>query len=1021
VKCRDLIKEAIYDIVAPTERDCDNLKRDITGKRYKTMKVKALQFRVSKTDEALHKNDREACLRQKASIVSISKVVIELKENIEERKFSKGETEEQVAEWGREIEQDLSKTDDYIRMLTQKIKEIDSCEEEAKSVMIHKQNMMFEQELLQQKAQFEQNLKDEQNQANVNSKISGAKLPKLPITKFNGKFESWLPFWGKFSSEIDAANLSVLTKFSYLKELLEEPIRADIDGLPFTEEGYSKAKAILEAEYGQTSEVVNAYVQNIMGLPVISGANPKRIGEFYKQLRYNVQSLETMGKLADVKGNVRSTLEKLNGIKADLVRGTEGWQNWSFTDLLEQLKKWRDIHPTEDNIAEKQKSFKRSPFFHTRDVEHETSSRACVYCENTAHKSGDCTTVVSVDNRKKILAKKGRCFNCTGTQHQAAHCKSKSRCRKCNRKHHTSICTETPPAEQLLTAQHGNKNTIVYPVVIVDVEGVKCRALLDTGAGSSYASAALIDRLPRRECKRETRKVEMMLGTTTREMELRTVNVKASSGQFEMAVEVAKVEKGELVLLENPQYQQLIKNYPHLEGVAMEDTDAKEQLPVHIILGASEYAKVKTTTPPKIGTSGQPIAELTRLGWTIISPGKECFNETQILLTQTSRVEYEELCRQDVLGLQDKATEDQSGVYDEFKEQLVRSEEAWYETGLPWRGNHPPLPNNRNGSLRRLRSLTRKLESQHLATQYKEIIDEQREVGIVEPADQPAIGTEFFIPHKPVVRPNAESTKIRVVYNASARAYEGAPSLNECLHTGPPLQNKLWNVLVRSRFYPVALSGDIQKAFLQVRIRANDRDALRFHWQESGKSEVETLRFTRALFGLTTSPFLLGGVIEAHLSTWEDREPETFAKLKRELYVDDLISGSTTVQGASELKAKASDIFGDACFQLHKWHSNARELESNQDPAAEPTYAKQHLQKPDGGASSLLGLNWDKNSDTLSVTFPQEEAVATKRGVLTKLAKIYDPLGIASPATLSGKLLYRAACDSKKPWDDPIP
>jgi hypothetical protein len=175
------------------------------------------------------------------------------------------------------------------------------------------------------------------------------------------------------------------------------------------------------------------------------------------------------------------------------------------------------------------------------------------------------------------------------------------------------------------------------------------------------------------------------------------------------------------------------------------------------------------------------------------------------------------------------------------------------------------------------------------------------------------------------------------------------------------------------------------------------------------------------LFGLTTSPFLLGGVIEALLSTWEDREPETVAKLKNELYVDDLISGSTTVNKASEFKAKALEIFEDACFRLHKRHSNARELESDQDPVAETTYAKQHLQKPDGGASSLLGLKWNKDSDTLSVTFPQEEAVATKRGVLTKLAKIYDPLGIASPTTLSSKLLYRAACDSKKPWDDPIP
>ena len=124
--------------------------------------------------------------------------------------------------------------------------------------------------------------------------------------------------------------------------------------------------------------------------------------------------------------------------------------------------------------------------------------------------------------------------------------------------------------------------------------------------------------------------------------------------------------------------------------------------------------------------------------------------------------------------------------------------------------------------------------------------------------------------------------------------------------------------MVRGWFYPIALSGDIQKAFLQVRVRSNDCDALCFHWRESGQAEVEIVPFTRALFGLTTLPFLLGGVIEAHLSTWEDREPETVAKLKHELYVDDLLSGSTTVNKASELKAKASEIFEDACFRLHK-------------------------------------------------------------------------------------------------------
>ena len=100
-----------------------------------------------------------------------------------------------------------------------------------------------------------------------------------------------------------------------------------------------------------------------------------------------------------------------------------------------------------------------------------------------------------------------------------------------------------------------------------------------------------------------------------------------------------------------------------------------------------------------------------------------------MLLTQTSHVDYEELCRLDVLGLADTPTNDQGSVYAEFKEQLVRDPEGWYETGLPWRGNHPVLPNNKEGSLRRLKSLDKKLERQELTNEFADIIEEQKNSG----------------------------------------------------------------------------------------------------------------------------------------------------------------------------------------------------------------------------------------------------------------------------------------------------
>ena len=255
---------------------------------------------------------------------------------------------------------------------------------------------------------------------------------------------------------------------------------------------------------------------------------------------------------------------------------------------------------------------------------------------------------------------------------------------------------------------------------------------------------------------------------------------------------------------------------------------------------------------------------------------------------QTSQADYEELCRIDVLGLEDRSINCDSDVYEEFKEQLTRDETGRYETGLPWRANHTPLPNNHVGSMCRLTSLTSKLDREGLRSKYNEILQEQRLDGIIESAHNHSKGVEFYIPHKPVMQSCAETTKIRVVYDASARAHNTAPLLNECLHPGPSLTSKLWNVLVRGRFHPIALNSDLQKAFLQISVRESDRDALRFHWQRDGQSDVEILRFARVPFGLAPYPFLLNGVIDMHLSTWEDREPDIVAKLRRELYVDDL-------------------------------------------------------------------------------------------------------------------------------------
>ena len=463
-------------------------------------------------------------------------------------------------------------------------------------------------------------------------------------------------------------------------------------------------------------------------------------------------------------------------------------------------------------------------------------------------------------------------------------------------------------------------------------------------------------------------------------------------------------------------------------------------------------------------------------------------------------------------------------VFSEFKEQLTRSPEGWYETTLPWKPNHPELPNNEYGSMKRLKSLTKKLRREHLTEKYDTIIREQLAERVIEkvphpstesdtpvphpstesdtPVSHPSIGSdtllprpstesdphvphpstgsdtplprlstksvtlvphpstgsdtpvphsstesdtplphpsigsdtqvpkttesdvnhassetgsdlfvaesrEFYIPHKYVIRESAQTTKMRIVYDASARVTPEAPSLNDCLYTGPPLQNKIWDILVQQRTYPVGVAADIKQAFLQIRVKESERNALKFHWQPSINAEVETYCFTRVLFGLAPSPFLLGEMIDSHLDAWSMRYPEEVARLRRSFYVDDLLSGGNDVAQAQARKERAIEIMKDATFELHKWNSNCPELEGTRDvnKCEDRSFAKQQFQVSPN-ESSLFGLKWDKAADRLSVVFPRNECATTKRGVLRQLAKVYDPLGLASPIRPSSGSLY---------------
>ncbi|GFU91768.1 reverse transcriptase domain-containing protein [Trichonephila clavipes] len=190
-----------------------------------------------------------------------------------------------------------------------------------------------------------------------------------------------------------------------------------------------------------------------------------------------------------------------------------------------------------------------------------------------------------------------------------------------------------------------------------------------------------------------------------------------------------------------------------------------------------------------------------------------------------------------------------------------------------------------------------------LYNEYKNIVKDQIKENIVEECSSHFETNSYYMPHSAVVRKDKETTKVRMVFDASSKGRD-CKSLNECLYAGPPLNPRIIDVILRFREYEHAFCSDIQGAFLTIGIAEEDRDYLRFFWfpNDGDAKSYKIMRMNRVPFGVTLSPFILAATIKFHIRKYKEDYRETYELLNTSLYVDDLFAGS------SESVYKAFDL-----------------------------------------------------------------------------------------------------------------
>ena len=135
--------------------------------------------------------------------------------------------------------------------------------------------------------------------------------------------------------------------------------------------------------------------------------------------------------------------------------------------------------------------------------------------------------------------------------------------------------------------------------------------------------------------------------------------------------------------------------------------------------------------------------------------------------------------------------------------------------------------------------------------------------------------------------------------------------------------------MLRFRGHRIARVGDIEKAFLMVHIAEEDKDVLRFLWIDDidkAKPEVVVLRFTRIVFGVSSSPLLLNATLKHRIGQYEQCDPNFTRKFLESIYVDDLTSGDSDMDRTFELYVKSKLRLKEAGFNLRKFVTNSEEL-----------------------------------------------------------------------------------------------
>ncbi|XP_029174695.1 uncharacterized protein LOC114943271 [Nylanderia fulva] len=468
--------------------------------------------------------------------------------------------------------------------------------------------------------------------------------------------------------------------------------------------------------------------------------------------------------------------------------------------------------------------------------------------------------------------------------------------------------------------------------------------------------------------------------------------------------------------------------WTHLDALELADPDFLSPTPIDIIFGADMYGNIHRDGSHK-GTPHEPFAQNTAFGWILSGPTVETCPRSSVPAYHTNiSPNFEHILKQfweleDIPARVHPSLED-TQCEEHFMTIHYRTMEGRYVVRLPFR-NGPPrdLGDSRVAALKSLERLERRFRTDpSLATEYTAFLTEYANLGHmtkIKPTEFPAQAPAYYIPHRAVIREHSNTTRLRVVFNASCNTAT-SKSLNSALHVGAKLQTDLVAVVLQWRQPRFALSADIAKMYRQILVHPLDTKYQCLLWRSSPTAQVDEYRLLTVTYGTAAAPFLALRVLRQLAEDEGSQFPLAVPVLLQQTYVDDCTFGADDLETAKQTRDQLISLLSRGCFRLRKWASNCPTLFEDLDPSDHGLATNKDLHDHD--SIKILGVTWKPEHDIFTFQVLNSITVTkTKRGILSVIAQLFDPLGWVAPVIVTAKIFLQHLWLTKSDWDDELP